>query len=1170
MWWVLISAVFSGLIILGSPITLTNVVGTISSVVTTPNDSFEWIIQPNVRLDSVMFVFNSIAISTAQLTIYDQSIESPLFSCAACGQLLPSVFSSKTGSVYIKLQGVAGTSFTSSSFILQYVGQVSQGEPVRPEYVNYRLNLFMGYGQLKPALVGGQILPKAANISWAIRVNAPTITFSINKLLLQATSQATVTIFDGSTARQPILFSATAASNHLPDYWLTTSSYLALIVLSNPGNDDVTMQLHIDYFADMELYRCGSLAVPENLIANSMRISDGSKSTNNLRRGASCEWLITPIQKGPIDLLFRWVSLKPGAKVIVYDSPDTTGYALWNSLGTYTVVPPPIISTGNSLYVTYTSNTLLATSYLGFQGDYSTGYPLTPGVGTGQEFYAMSSALGIRLPDRTSTLTQPKYLPGFNYSYLIQPQSSSSPVILFLNQLAFPDCGDRLEVYDGKTSDLTKLLGIFCSTTAPYKWITATSGQMLIRFVANSDQSRNSTFDLAYYSDGPNYHCGFTTNPATLHSSSMFITDGSQSSEPIYSNQYCEWIIAPAVAGQGVILYFERLDLRGGGVLTIYDGTSTDAATLIQINGASVVPVPISSTLSPNVRVVFSTSAALGVGTGFSLSYFSINSLHTGPGDDVIKIYASSCSALSLPLSLHTHQALSSNYTWYINPLASTQPLYLILSTLNLTNCDESIIVSEGSPLNKGAVISKVLCGDNKTLWDGSWIKLSGGEVVVEFVTKKGFPSSSPPLLTSTPSNFHLAYFTKDGESFQCGISKNPLRLSLSSYFISDGTSATDTMHLGDLCEWIIEIPGEALIVFEMLSLDLTGGGKLWIFDGPDDTSSSELLWSCLECSYNPPLLFSSTSALFIRYQSPLTQSNQLGFGFQGLYWSLDTEPIGGSNVSSSDSILLLPTGLSFSPVVPFHFNETFGWNLLVTEHSSTLTHYPFYQLTPSTPSGVTDGRDPNTMEELYRGVNRQYSCGVLGGNQATILSSSTTLSSSQSSARYISYNMTQRTVSGLGGSWTKQSEDDGGVAPAETCVYLLDSGPVTRSITLNIDQFVSPSTGHLRVYGGVTGNDRLLVDLSMTRTKGLKLLLPCGKGLIIIDSNSSSASPLLVDYGFRISYALNDDYGKACKKYSEWTLFSSLLVALLPHAPSFQFGLSKKIQRKRTSSRSC
>jgi hypothetical protein len=865
-------------------------------------------------------------------------------------------------------------------------------------------------------------------------------------------------------------------------------------------------------------------------------------------------------------LLLRWVSLRPGARVTVYDSSDTSGYVLWNSVNAFAIVPPPILSTGNSLYITYTSNTLLASSFLGFQGDYYTAYSLTPGAGTRQEFYSMSSAIGIRLPDRLSTITQPKYVASFEYSYLIQPQSSSSPVMLFFNSLNFPNCGDRLEIYDGKVIDSSKLLGVFCSVTTPYQWLLAPSGQMLIRFIANADESRNASFDLSYYSDGPNYHCGFTTNPAILRATSMLITDGSQSSEVIYSNQYCEWIISPNGDNHGLFLYFDRLDISAGGELIIYDGTEYGANVLLQISGATVVPVPVFSDQSTSVRVVFSTSSAIGIGTGFSLAYYSMNYLHTGPGDDVIKIFSSSYSSLTLPRDIHTRQFISSNYTWHINPTNAAgagagggddddEPLYLLVQNASIEDCLESILVSQGNPRARGPLILEVSCNNRISPpgyeW-GSWIKVTGPEMVVDFISKASVSNS----LTTTKSDFNLAYFTKGGESFQCGIARNPLKLTLTSYFISDGSKSKEKMHLGEVCEWMIEIAGEDnFLVFEMLSIDLRGGGQLWIFDGLNDTST--ILWSCLDCVNIPPLLFTSRNQLFIRYRSPTMSSNQIGLGFQGLYWSFSKE----SNDFdlNSDSLLLLPTGISFSPKVPRYLNETIAWNLQLSEEReyTTLTSYPSYQSTPTLSSLVMrDGRNSETMTELFQRNHQQFSCGIIeGGIMSANLQSpfSISLSSSQTSSLYVSYNQTNKILSHLTGLWGTESfrntmeGSSNLVRTPDTCVYILDTGQsIPRSITLNIEQFVSKSTGHLRVYGGVTGTDRLLVDLFETRTKVMKLQLPCGKGLIIIDSNSSSANTStapMVDFGFRISYAMNNfDNGKACKKYSKYLPPPSLL----------------------------
>lgn len=99
--------------------------------------------------------------------------------------------------------------------------------------------------------------------------------------------------------------------------------------------------------------------------------------------------------------------------------------------------------------------------------------------------------------------------------------------------------------------------------------------------------------------------------------------------------------------------------------------------------------------------------------------------------------------------------------------------------------------------------------------------------------------------LISTNSYFNFAYFSQ-GESFQCGIAQNPLLLTYSSYYISDGTEINNIMQIGITCEWIINVPNNITIIFEILSINLRGGGKLFVYDGFNDNST--LLWSCMDC----------------------------------------------------------------------------------------------------------------------------------------------------------------------------------------------------------------------------------------------------------------------------------------------------------------------------------
>ena len=151
---------------------------------------------------------------------------------------------------------------------------------------------------------------------------------------------------------------------------------------------------------------------------------------------------------------------------------------------------------------------------------------------------------------------------------------------------------------------------------ANYRWLQTTSSTALLHFVSSDHSSSSSgNFDVSYFADGPNYHCGgFVVNPAHVRAPSMVFTDGSGSGLPMFSDQYCEWVIEPsrylfadsdddpsAAAPQGggdspvVVIEFLLCDLQGGSV-QLFDGRDAQAPLLWSCVSCSVIPFPIVST----------------------------------------------------------------------------------------------------------------------------------------------------------------------------------------------------------------------------------------------------------------------------------------------------------------------------------------------------------------------------------------------------------------------------------------------------------------------------------------------------------------------------------------------------------------------------------------------
>eukprot|EP00602_Paraphysomonas_sp_CaronLab_P000436 CAMPEP_0185018228 /NCGR_PEP_ID=MMETSP1103-20130426/1020_1 /TAXON_ID=36769 /ORGANISM="Paraphysomonas bandaiensis, Strain Caron Lab Isolate" /LENGTH=1519 /DNA_ID=CAMNT_0027547967 /DNA_START=70 /DNA_END=4626 /DNA_ORIENTATION=- len=1119
-----------------------SVVGSISYAVNSQSDKEEWIIQPPLQLDRVSFVFRSLNIRTAQLQIYDSGTSLPIFACVACGSLIPPAFTSSTGSVTIQIHGVVGASFSASSFDLQYVGHLAQGQVYNASSTNFLLNYVMGYGHIQPPLIGGKTLPANSKMQWSISVSADVIRFVFAIFQFELGCNATLSIYDGPTESSPVLFRGGCFSASKPEKWIYSTSGRALIVLVT-GSVEINANFLIDYIADEDLYHCGSLqSSPDVLLANSMSIVDGSKSSNVMRRGEACNWRILPTGGGPVVLLLRWVSLKPGAKVIVYDSDGPDGVQLWNSEGTFAIVPPPLVSSGKGLYVSYTANTLLATSFLGFRGDYFSGHKDTSGMGDSQELYSMSSAIGITLPDRSplSPSTVHRYRKNFRYSFLLKPMSAVGPLVIFFSKLSITDCGDILRIYDGE-KETSPLLGTFCGTTVPVQWVTATSGVALIQFQSNSDSSRNGSFELSYYSDGPNYHCGFPTNPAELTAPSMRFTDGSYSAETMYSNQHCEWIIKPTNS-EGLFLYFDRLDIYGGGTVTVYDGVSSSAPELTHISSATAVPVPVYSRSSTGMRVVYRTPFGAPVGNGFSVAYYAITSIHTGPGDGVINLYSSSYYSLQLPRSVTTRTTVVSNYTWHINPIHDGA-LYFVFSMVSIVDCSDALyLYSGGLSMSPSSLVASITCTGVEAYNTSDvyalekWVEVPSGEAVLQFISTK--PANQTAIL-NTDSFIDVSYFSL-GDSYHCGLAKNPGKLTAPSMHFSDGSEPAEPMHIGDTCEWVIysayaTTPGK--LVLELTANDLRGGAEMWIYDGSDDTAV--LLWYCIDCTELPDRIVSSSSTLFVRFKSPVDLNSQhIGSGFQASYWSI-TEPFWRD--SSDPMLLLSPSSFSFSSDIDTARN-TSSWNLRVSTDISALSYYPWYSYSVEADVASNDGRVASMEQPLRPPENKLLTCGTVhGAVPATLVSPKFSIASNQVASSFLTTLDSVRSILSLRGEWEGKSHSADvsnqnlePVVPGKTCVYSLDSGNTMQSITLRILEFKGETTGRLRVIGGLYGYDHVLLDINRVRARKIKINIPCGRATIIIDANTTkNMIPDDVDFGLEMQYWLNgDDQGQDCLKY--------------------------------------
>jgi hypothetical protein len=125
-------------------------------------------------------------------------------------------------------------------------------------------------------------------------------------------------------------------------------------------------------FLPLTQYRCGLSSNPTTLTAPSMALSDGSLSTSSMLPNQLCEWVLNPYNStsstgsssSHVVVLEFLRSDLTGGKVEVYDGSSTSGTLLWRCSGCK-VVPGPIVSTSDSLYVRFTSGGNSSSSSLG-------------------------------------------------------------------------------------------------------------------------------------------------------------------------------------------------------------------------------------------------------------------------------------------------------------------------------------------------------------------------------------------------------------------------------------------------------------------------------------------------------------------------------------------------------------------------------------------------------------------------------------------------------------------------------------------------------------------------------------------------------------------------------------------------------------------------------------
>jgi hypothetical protein len=255
--------------------------GVVSSTISRPTDSFQYLISPtNPPSSTIQLVFQSMILPFAELNVFDTNAMNsrPLYSCILCGDVKPPSFFSTSGSVTITINGVTGAGFIASSFSLQYISQPT----VRTSSsTNISINLNSGYGKIVPQLINGVLIANSVQ-KW--RITQPTLqqlVFSFSGYSFGDTCLASVKMYDSFSGGN-LLFSGCVQADS-PRYWIYSRTGKALVIVSSIGMFDQIMDFELTFTSDANLYLCGSKLLPDVLTDRSMTLFNGNLGGTDMR-----------------------------------------------------------------------------------------------------------------------------------------------------------------------------------------------------------------------------------------------------------------------------------------------------------------------------------------------------------------------------------------------------------------------------------------------------------------------------------------------------------------------------------------------------------------------------------------------------------------------------------------------------------------------------------------------------------------------------------------------------------------------------------------------------------------------------------------------------------------------------------------------------------------------
>lgn len=506
-------------------------------------------------------------------------------------------------------------------------------------------------------------------------------------------------IYDGTNSNAPLLGSF--SGNTIPPTIISSSGAMFLDFSS-----DVMTEYDgwsASYYTSNQTQYCNGLTTLTNTTGS---INDGSNTNDNYSSNTNCQWLIQPNGAATIELSFNQFKTEAYYDELkVYDGSSNGA----NLIGTYsgTNLPNTIVSSGPSLYLTFTSDTYI--NEKGWSLSYTSNYAAYCNDTT-----SLLAALGT-FDDGSGNNN---YSNNSDCYWLIQPAGASSIQIDF-NYFNTESGQDMLYIYDGNNTS-SNLLQTLSGNSSPSS-ILSTSGEVMLHFNSNNSNS-DIGWEIDYTANyGGSPYCSGTTN---LTTSSGTFSDGSGNSDYI-ENSDCKWLIQPA--GANIInLSFSQFNTeQNNDYINVYDGFNFSAPLIGSFSGTNI---PNNITSSGGAMLVHFVTDGNNNSAGWEASY----NTNTGYCSDTVIL--SNGQGLTDDGSGVYLYANNSNCYWLIEPSGAAF-IDLEFDYIEIEQNNDHIKIYDGPSS------SSPLLGSFTGSLNNVKLQSSGPEIFIHFTSNSTNPS---------------------------------------------------------------------------------------------------------------------------------------------------------------------------------------------------------------------------------------------------------------------------------------------------------------------------------------------------------------------------------------------------------------------------------------------